>query len=498
MSTSIENNNNPNFIRARLPNNCKRYDYPSCFEHLNICSPRNGRKRRPSCAARSGYASRPLTADEYQRLTENKLNEIDPNLLISSIRDSKGRLRQTYYDPRYHHPANIVINSENPSQLSLPPRELSVGVGKQHGNFDLGDTKRKRKRNQEEEEPEEPNEEEANVKIFSQVTGDDWRRLNQNMENCTSKEFDNIRSNLLRANAHEHSKTIPPAFYAPGNSKLACDAIELLNGIDLGMPSYSQDPSQYEKYSPIITEWWRTQEAENENDNDDHSELEYKQELSSSHLENETKTVSVTGDDWKKFKTNFEKCTSGEFDDIRPNVLRATAIEFDRKVPKAFYEPQNAKLACQAIEILNGIGERMPSYSQDPSRFENYSPIVTEWWRSQVDDNISDAELQHYKGKKRFGPYDNYNKNVKILFDNGKLQKSVCENVNNDIVKSNVLFWDAYLNRKVIPEEFYLPENSKLACEAIELFNDLNAQTSSEELSRNYSHDIVDWWKNQR
>lgn len=115
------NTNNVNTVKS--PNNCRQYDFPSCFKQFNTCSLRN-RGKRSSCATQYDHA---LITDEYKPISENK-SEIDPNLLISSGRDPKRRLIQTYYDPS-------LISSSSSYQLQPSTSLLQTISETKHDNL---------------------------------------------------------------------------------------------------------------------------------------------------------------------------------------------------------------------------------------------------------------------------------------------------------------------------------------------------------------------------
>lgn len=112
-------------VRTLLKNNCKNYNYQDCQNHLDECIQRRGTfpsakiRRPPSCAARSGYRTRPLSEEEYSQLLSGKLTSIDNRLLISSIRDSNGRLKQIPYNSEYNNLNDDTSENGNRKILDL-------------------------------------------------------------------------------------------------------------------------------------------------------------------------------------------------------------------------------------------------------------------------------------------------------------------------------------------------------------------------------------------
>lgn len=147
-------------VRTFLSNNCRNYDYDTCYDHLDICTPRRSSysrsPRRASCAARSGFASRPLTLDEYQRLMKNELKEIHPDSLFTVTRelDPKGKSvrkersfsffsdnnnknnnnindqdqDQDYTNMRDSTLSNVYVINSNPNSIPLKSKQISLAL----------------------------------------------------------------------------------------------------------------------------------------------------------------------------------------------------------------------------------------------------------------------------------------------------------------------------------------------------------------------------------
>lgn len=329
--------NNVMNIRKGLPNKCRTYNYTTCANHPN-CIPRRATRpsakiyRPASCAARSGFASRPLTESEFLRLQSNgyQPNPAEFGNLISTIRDpTTGRSRQVYYDPRYYLeflesqaqtqkqkqkpssplssfqtqfqsptpsiqfereqlPSSLPFISERSSPLPFIPEESFSFSGESpeikrttvNNTFAFPATSSAPTpviRNQIQIAP-----------VTRKQSNSDWDKQMESdlflkdLSNCTNPKYDKMRRRFLDEFADASHKTIPKEFYLNDNIPLACDAIDLIYKNHYGeVPQFSSNPNYFKNYPREIVDWWQninSGDEQNEDSGDEQDEQDEQDE----------------------------------------------------------------------------------------------------------------------------------------------------------------------------------------------------------------------------